>query len=276
MKDNRGREFSPEAQAVIAEFVPIIKQWDVGKYAISIGGSMGKATWDHLSDIDFRLFHEKDLPWPQEKPEIWTEFMAAVDRWRENGVRIDYIWPRKISQVDADLEKWLAGEAKPDDLVWAIWGYHLLPDISNQAVIEDPDGIIQGWKDRLAHYPPALQKAILEKHGGSLRYWRHDYHYANKVTRGDVVFLAGLSARLVHDMMQVLFALNKTYFVGDGQNLKFVKSFAIQPENLAARVEEVLYPGNAEDKLVRQRDNLYRLIDDVLQLVESNTEENKD
>jgi hypothetical protein len=269
MKDNRGREFSPEAQAVIAEFVPIIKQWEVGKYAISIGGSMGKATWDHLSDIDFRLFHENDLPWPQEKPEIWTDFLAAVDQWKEKGVRIDGIWPRKIVQVDADLDKWFAGEVKPIDMVWTIWGYHLLPDIANQAVIEDPDGIIQRWKERLAHYPPALKKAILEKHGGSLRYWRHDYHYANKVTRGDVVFLAGLSARLVHDMMQVLFALNETYFIGDGQNLKFAETFPIQPENFATRVGEALYPGTAEDKFSQQRENLCRLIDDVLELSDS-------
>jgi len=40
---------------------------------------------------------------------------------------------------------------------------------------------------------------------GTFLYWRHDHHYASKVQRQDVVFLAGLSAKLVHDVVQVLF-----------------------------------------------------------------------
>ena len=62
-------------------------------------------------------------------------------------------------------------------------------------------------------------------------------------------FLASVSSRLVHDMMQVLFAINKTYYVGDGNNLHYVKQFAIQPGDFAARVRAVLYTPQAGNAL---------------------------
>jgi hypothetical protein len=260
------RAFLPVVQAVIAEFVPIIKKWDVGKYAISVSGSQGKGTWDARSDIDFRLFHEKDLPWWDKAPELWQEWFAAEERWRRQGVKVDGIWPRRIDQVDAALDQWLNGEGKPNPLVWTIWGYHLLPDIYHQAIIEDPFDVIGAWKRRLAAYPPKLKKAILDKHLASVRYWREDYHYQNKVARGDVIFLAGLSSRLVHDVVQILFALNEVYYVGDGQNLDFAEKFKVKPADLNARVRSILYPAPGEDMLEQQRERLVALIDDVILL----------
>ena len=151
---------------------------------------------------------------PHQQPELWRDYDVAIEHWRQKGIMVDGIWPRQIAQIDAALDGWLAGKAKPDDLFWTIWGYHLLPDIYHQAILEDPYGVIAGWQARLQSYPPQLKKAILDQHVASLRYWRTDYHYQSKVRRGDIVFLAGLSARLVHDMMQVLFRAQRNVFRG--------------------------------------------------------------
>jgi hypothetical protein len=153
-------------------------------------------------------------------------------------------------------------------LQWTIWGYHILTDINNQFIIEDPYHIIGAWKAHLSVYPPALKQAVLEKYAASLRYWRSDYHYAHKVEQGDMVFLAGMSTKLVHEMIEILFALNETYFVGDGANLVFVEEFRIVPADFAARVREILYP-RTPDPLRGQYSALTALIDDVLGLVES-------
>jgi hypothetical protein len=260
--------FSPQLQAVIDDFIPVCRKLAEGRgrYAISVGGSRGKGTSDSRSDVDFRLFHEDDLPGTGAAPALWQGYFAAEAKWRECGVIIDGIWPRKISQIDAALDGWLAGEIRPDPLVWTVWGYHLLPDIYHQAIIEDPYDVIGGWQRRLAVYPPALKKALLDKHLGSVRYWRQDYHYQNKVRRGDVVFLAGLTTRLVHDLIQILFALNETYFVGDGQNLDFVRRFRIAPPHFAGKVQGILYPESGEEVLVRQYEALVALIDEVVAL----------
>ena len=176
---------------------------------------------------------------------------------------MDDFWPRTISLVDEELDKWLAGELHSMEVVWSIWGYHLPADIANQYVVADPCGIIAGWKERLTTYPTALKKAIIDKHLGSLLYWRDDYHYSNKVVRGDVVFLAGLSARLVHDIVQVLFALNEVYFVGDGSNLDYARKFTTIPDRFADRVMEILYPPLVDGMFEKQRQTIVDLINDV-------------
>ncbi len=93
----------------------------------------------------------------------------------------------------------------------------------NQYVIDDPHGVLAAWNRLLTPYPLALKQAVINKHHSSLRHWRQDYHYANIIERQDPVFLASLSARLIHDVMQVLFALNETYFPGDGANLVYAE-----------------------------------------------------
>jgi len=257
------RNFSPTVRAVIEDCLPIIRRMTEGRYAISIGGSQGKGTSDDRSDIDFRLFYDQVF-----KAEVYKEFAEHEASWRQKGVLIDGTWVRKIADIDAALDRWLSGDLAAPDIVWTIWGYRVLPDIYHQATIEDPYDVIGGWKRRLSVYPAVLKQAVLKKHLESVRYWRRDYHYRNKVTRGDVVFLAGLSARLVHDLNEILFALNETYYVGDGQNLRFVEQFRIKPEGYSAKVRAILYPGATDDALQRQYDALDALIDEVVSLAE--------
>jgi hypothetical protein len=63
----------------------------------------------------------------------------------------------------------------------------------------------------------------------SLKYRRTDCRYADKAIRRDVVFLAGWSSRLVHDIIQLLCALNETYCPGDGNHLQMMAGFKIIP-----------------------------------------------
>lgn len=249
-------------QSILDECVPLIRQLAEGRYAISVGGSRGKGIADHTSDVDFRLFADR---WAQtEASNAAREAFSEICRRRENDdIKIDGVWQRTIVEIEQGLNAWLTGNLAIIDEVWTIWGYHLLPDINNQLIVEDPSGIMTGWQDRLRVYPPALKSAILEKHLGSLRYWRQDYHYINKVRRGDTVFLAGLSVRLVHDIMQVLFALNETYYVGDGNNLDYAEGFDIKPRTLRERVGSILYPSASDAIYKDQRQALMELIEEV-------------
>ncbi len=258
--------FPPQLQELIDDFVAIIHRWDVGRYAIAVGGSVGKGRSDDRSDVDLRFYHEEELPQRQADPDTWGRYAAALERWQARGTTVDGIWPRRIAAVDAALDAWLSGDIRPADLVWAVWGYHLLPDLYHQTIIEDPCGVVAGWHRRLRAYPPTLKAALLDKHLAMLRYWREDYHYVSKVRRGDMVFLAGLSAKLVHSVMQILFALNETYFVGDGHNLEFAREFQHRPDDLEERVSDILYPCRQEGMYEAQYAAMIALIDDVLRL----------
>ena len=110
-----------------------------------------------------------------------------------------------------------------------------------------------------------LRQAILDKNLASLRYWRADYHYAHKVERGDIVFLAGITSKLVHEIIQTPFALNETYYVGDGANLAFVENLRIVPADFTTRVRDILCP-RASEASAGQYAALTALIDEVISL----------
>lgn len=263
-----GKTGATRVQAAIEECLPLIKALARGRCAVTIGGSRGMGTFDDRSDIDFRVFCDEIVGAPNFwETEEWKTFGRTVERWQAQGLDIDYCWPRTIDEIETQLEAWLNGQVRPVEMVWSLWGYHLLTDIANQQVIDDPTGLVAGWQARLAGYPRPLQRAIVEKHMGSLHYWRADYHYRHKVERGDVVFLAGMASRLVHDMMQVLFALNETYYVGDGNNLSIAAAFPIQPRDFVARIKDILYPSQAKGAFETQYAMITGLIDDLAPLV---------
>lgn len=250
---------------VIAEAVPPLRGLAAGRCAISIGGSRGKGIADRHSDVDFRLFCDEESRDTPERRAAAAAFAGVVAASRARGLEIDGCWVRRIDDVERELDRWLAGGGTPTPLVWTVWGYHLLPDLANQRVVEDPSGVIAGWHDRLRVYPEVLGRAVLDRHLASLAYWRDDYHYRNKVGRGDVVFLAGIAARLVHDLLQVVFALNGVYFPGDGDALRFAARCPLKPPAFEERVRAALAPGG-ERSYEAQRATLVGLIDDTAAL----------
>lgn len=256
----------PSSQPLIDECLPLLRALGKGRCAVTIGGSRGKRTTDARSDVDFRLFCDEPIAPKLRETVEWQSFAQAVVAWRERGIEIDSCWVRTVADIDAQLDAWLGGQVQPSEMVWTLWGYHLLTDLANQVIVDDPDGLVAAWQARLRPYPRALQAAIIRKHMGSLNYWRSDYHYRSKVERGDVVFLAGIAARLVHDMLQVLFAVNETYFVGDGNNLHYVAQFSILPSNCVERIRTILYPPPAPDVLNTQYQAIVGLIDDIAPL----------
>lgn len=254
-------------EQLCADVLPVFRKLPkTDRYAITLGGSHGKGLSDGRSDFDFRVYFES-CAGQQEWDETMAELGVYIEKWKAQGVEIDGVWPRSIDEVDKGLDIWLAGKGVPPHYIWNVWGYHFLTDIYNQAIVEDPCGVAQSWKDRMKAYPDALRDAIIKDRGDSLRYWRADYHYYNKCVRNDCVFMASISSRLINDIMQVIYALNRFYFPGDGLNLIFTQKFQIKPEGLEERVVSILYPGNGPDCLKKQYHEMIALIDDVLKLV---------
>ena len=47
-------------QEVLGELLPLLKQLELGRYAIALSGSRSKGTWDERSDLDPHIFYERD------------------------------------------------------------------------------------------------------------------------------------------------------------------------------------------------------------------------
>ena len=252
-----------EINELIENCLPMIRGLaKSGRYSITIGGSIGKGLSDSKSDVDFRLYADDFVEWEQ----AYAEMKKYMEYWAERGLLIDGVWLREISAIDNSLNKWLSGEINIEPLEWSVWGYHLPTDIYHQHIIEDPFGVSQNWKNIMNPYPTALKDALISKHMNRLTYWKNDYHYKNKAERKDIVFLASLSASLVHDIMQILCAANEIYFPGDGHNLSLAKRFVLKPNDFEQRIELILYPENP-DRLSNQYNAMIDMISDINNII---------
>ncbi|MDO9417085.1 DUF4037 domain-containing protein [Pararhizobium sp.] len=253
---------------LFADMAPVLADLaETGAGAVSLGGSRAKKRSDSQSDYDFRVY-AKAFKGPElEQTSAWGRFEEVWRLWEARGLRIDGVWWREYGSVQRKLDAWMSGTAVADPYVWTIWGYHLPTDLAHQIIITDPDGILTGWKAQLSTYPEALRKSIIAKHLPVLRYWAADYHYASKVQCGDAVFLAGLTAKLVQAILQIIFALNRTYYPGDGWNLAIADGFATLPRSFGARMAAILQPCNDSNSVQRQRAELIAIISELEVLV---------
>ena len=255
-------------EELCAEFLPVVARLaESGDYSVAVNGSHSKGTSDRNSDFDFSVYYDKPVD-SEIMRAVITQWNGLAAKWKEKGVIVDGIFPRTYAEVEEQMDAWLSGKGSGISYVWTIWGYHILTEIQNQLILVDTGGRAGKWKERLSVYPEALKKSIMDKHVMSLRYWRSDYHYRNKVGRKDVVFLASLTARLVQDMMQVIYALNETYYPGDGSNLKYTQNFAIKPDDFESRITRLFMVSEEADAWRLQYEGCISLIDDTLALAD--------
>ena len=247
---------------------PTIQSMVDGRHGIAVSGSIGKGTNDKRSDFDFRLYYDAFAE-GQPTKDGWRKIREIIEMWRERGRVIDGVWPRSIAEIDAKLDTWYGGNIVPDDLEWAIWGYYLPTDIHNQHIIDDPDGVLTAWRERLSTYPAALKCAVISKFLSFIRYWRDDYHYENKVIRQDTVFAFGLATKIIHATVQLVFALNEHHFAGDGKNMAFISGMELVPDHFEQKVNDILYCAKGPADLTIQREKIVALINEVDQLVEA-------
>ena len=258
----QGKDVSNEIGEIAESLRETLVSAVEGRYGIAVSGSIGKGSNDADSDYDFRLYYDKRA---DDFADKWKTVQSKIAWWADRGRVIDGVWCRSIEEIDTTLDGWLSGDITTRELDWAIWGYYLPTDIHNQRIIEDPHGVLAGWKTRLSVYSEALKQAVIDRFMRFLRYWKSDYHYQHKVDTGDTVFAYSLAAKIIHAAVQIVFAANERYYVGDGKNLEFVAEMRRVPEGFAGAIESILYrPSEAAD-LPEQR----RLIIELIDMVES-------
>lgn len=258
---------SREAE-LIAAMTPLIADLaDDGNGAVALAGSRGKGWSDAQSDFDFRVYAEAYRGPELRQTASWKRFEAAMRGWQARGIRMDGVWMRRYAGVQSDLDAWLSGVAVLKNFEWTIWGYHLPTDLASQQIIADPSDLLAGWKQQLAQYPEALRVSVLRQHMDLLRYWAKDYHYESKVIRRDLVFLVGLTGKLANAILQTIFALNRTYYPGDGWNLPMAAELERLPPDFLQRMTAILEPGRDPDAWRRQRTELIGMIADLETLI---------
>jgi hypothetical protein len=144
-----------------------------------------------------------------------------------------------------------------------------LSDLKNMVPIEDPYGLLARWKSQVVEYPPKLRAAIIAQYLGAAKFWPDNFHYKSAIERGDLIYVMGIVQQVVHNIIQVVFALNNTYFPGDKKLDSAIAHLPMKPQHFGARIKQLLWPGVPADKrlLVSQREELVRLLGEIDELV---------
>lgn len=123
--------------------------------------------------------------------------------------------------------------------------------ICNMQVIHDENKVLDSIKQQLKTYPVALMRTMLRYHMERV-YDREGFSRA--VLRKDVLYYHQVLEHAMDHFLQVLFALNKTYFPSRKRMKQYLDSFALKPEDCYERICEVIrFGSNTEDVVLSVR-----------------------
>jgi hypothetical protein len=274
------------AQELAGELLPLIRQFARGEYGIALGGAHAKGVADAESDLDLYLFAREVLPAEQRERlcQAWGMGIQSVVSWGAPGAFVqggtDFdvgglkveCWLRNVDYVDEIVDECQRGIVRKEFVTWTVMGFYrhcTLSDLHNMHPLEDPEGVLARWKAAVSVYPPKLRATILETHLRAAQFWPDNFHYRTAVERKDVIYTTGIVQQVVHNLIQVLFALNRVYFPGDKKLALALEHLEVKPPKTNQRVVDLLAPGGSWDRasLKRQRDELCALVQEVAVLV---------
>ena len=251
-----------------------------GLRAIVLGGSYARGDQRQDSDLDLGLYYSEDQPLDiarvrtiaaalNDTPEPTVADLGGWGPWVNGGAwltiggqRVDFLY-RDLTFVHATIDECQAGRIRSDYWQQPAYGFHSFMYCAETAICQplyDPENLIAQIKERVAVYPPRLKQAIL---GHFL--WQARFTLDNirkPAARGEIYLTAGGLARVIHCLVQVLYALNETYYLSEKQLARELTTFAYQPAHFLERIYHILSaPGATSAELLdalERTEALYR------------------
>jgi len=245
-----------QIEAFIQEIVNEVKQVE-GVQGIVLGGSRARGTHIATSDVDLGIYYDPDSPLDvnalgkvatqlddAHRPDVITE-IGGWGPWINGGgwlqiqsYPVDFLY-RDLRKVGAVIDDCLHEKVEmfyqpghPFGFVSSIY----LAEVAVCQLLWDPADILAALKKKIIPYPVALQKALVQKFAWEINF---SIQIARKSTeRLDVTYAAGCCFRSLMCMLQVLFAVNKTYWLNEKGAVALAETFPRKPESLRARVNE--------------------------------------
>jgi hypothetical protein len=114
----------------------------------------------------------------------------------------------------------------------------LMAEVHHNVILHDKDGLLAALHAMTTPYPEALRQTIIR------RFMSEALFTANLVdkaaTREEPYYTSGLVFRLVSSVVQVLYALNREYFVNEKGSIAEADSFSLRPDDFAARIRALI------------------------------------
>jgi hypothetical protein len=230
-----------------------------GLRGVALGGSYARGMARTESDIDLGVYYSDSAPlsvaavrevtarFPgSEHPIVselfgWGPWVNGGAWLTIDGQRVDLIY-RSLEHLERVIAAAERGDHERDfgqQPPFGFFGPTYLGELAIAVPLFDPFGRIADLKGRVAQYPEALRRRVVQDYLWSAEFELHAF--APKFAHRAGIFLtASTIARGAHSLIMVLFALNRRYFVNDKTALAEVAAFPLCPPAFGERVEALL------------------------------------
>jgi predicted nucleotidyltransferase len=259
-----------------------------GVTAVVLGGSHARGRAQPGSDIDLGILYSEAAPFSiGSVRELAAEFNNAASPvvtnfyewgpWVNGGAwlviggqRVDFVY-RNLDQLERVIVEAEAGRYQIDYAQQPPFGFFsgtYLGEIAVCIPLFDPEARIGALKRRVADYPEALRRAVVQDY-----IWAAEFGlaaFARKfATRTDVYGTAACLTRAVNHLVLALFALNRKYLVNDKTALAEVAEFERAPREFGPRVQKTLANlGASQPELVAAVTSIGQLLRETAALAE--------
>lgn len=269
-----------EFKTKITRIVDMLKSTVKGECALALAGAHAKGMADIDSDIDIFMFVDELKPF-EERYGIIKEF-SDVGRAQWVSETLDYPWGgsmdfylegtpvevtvRTISQIERRITECLNGQFEIIPQTWTSNGYYTyiyLSEISFIKPVYDPKGLISNYQNKIKTYPPKLKKAIIDCFFARANTWINNFHYSSAIRRMDLLFTSPIVLHTILDIIQVVFALNEEYYIGDKKLEATLSKLPYCPKELLENIEFLLSASCCTERLQEQYNILRNIINDI-------------
>jgi predicted nucleotidyltransferase len=259
-----------------------------GVSAVVLGGSHARGRAQPGSDIDLGLLYSDAAPFSiQSLRELaeavndtpgpvvtdfygWGPWVNGGAWLTIGGQRVDFIY-RSIEHLERVIAEAEAGRYELHYLQQPPFGFFsgtYLGEIAVCIPLFDPDRRLDVLKRRVADYPEALRRALVQDYLFMAEFTLTAF--APKVAaRADAYGTAACLTRAVNELVLVLFALNRTYPINDKTALAEVAEFERAPREFGPRVQKTLaHLGTSAAELVAGVESVAQLFRETIHLTD--------
>jgi predicted nucleotidyltransferase len=281
------KQFSPQQRELVLSLakrlgaIPGIK-------AIVLGGSHARGRAQPRSDIDLYILYSEAAPFSIQsirelaevindtpRPEVtnfygWGPWVNGGAWLTIGGQRIDFVY-RSLEHLERVIAEAEAGRYELHYAQQPPFGFFSGAYLGEVAVcipLFDPEGRLAVLKRRVADYPEALRRALVQDY-----LWQAELGltmFAPKFAgRSGAYGTAACLTRAVNQLLLVLFALNRQYLMDDKTALAEVAEFKRAPLEFGPRVQQTLGRlGGSPEELSAAVESIAQLFRETVELTD--------
>lgn len=212
---------------------------------ISIGGSRARGNYDEKSDYDIYIYYNEYIDKKIREGILnkYTKYMEYGNKyWEEeddgilkNGIEVEFIYRNVEFLEEVYTKLYLEGNVE--------YGYTTcnVDNLYNSIIIFDRSGLMNKYKERFKIYPDELRKNIVFKNMELLydRMPSIGYQVIKAIDRKDIISINNRLSEYFAMYIDIIFALNYKYNIGEKRLIDELKKCKIIPKNAVENIEQL-------------------------------------